>query len=108
MAALVVKFSSHVFLNSITLSNRRSITVRSNFFIMLLYHVKSNVINRSGRPEVFLGKTVPEICSKLTGEHPCRSVTSISHRSHDHRSQESFTICPEEITLNQNNVCVPF
>ena len=26
---------------------------------------------------MFLGKGVPKICSKFTGEHPCRSVISI-------------------------------
>ena len=28
-------------------------------------------------PEVFLGKGFLKICSKYTGEHPCRSVISI-------------------------------
>ena len=28
--------------------------------------------SRSSRPEVFLGKGVPKICSKFTGEHPYR------------------------------------
>ena len=32
---------------------------------------------RSSRPEVFLRKSVLKICSKFTGEHPCRSVISI-------------------------------
>ena len=32
---------------------------------------------RSNRPEVLLGKGVLKICSKFTGEHPCRSVISI-------------------------------
>ena len=31
---------------------------------------------RSSHPEVFLGKGVLKICSKFTGEHPCRSVIS--------------------------------
>ena len=31
---------------------------------------------RSSRPEVFLEKGVPKICSKFTGEHPCRSAIS--------------------------------
>ena len=31
---------------------------------------------RSNPPEVFLGKSVLEICSKFTGEHPCRSAIS--------------------------------
>ena len=34
-------------------------------------------IYRSSSPEVFLGKDVLKICSKFTGEHPCRSVISI-------------------------------
>ena len=29
---------------------------------------------RSSRPDVFLGKVVLKICSKFTGEHPCRSA----------------------------------
>ena len=33
------------------------------------------------RPEVFLGKRVLKICSKFTGEHPCRSLISIKLRS---------------------------
>ena len=32
---------------------------------------------RRSRPEVFLRKGVLRICSKFTGEHPCRSVISI-------------------------------
>ena len=34
-------------------------------------------IVRSSPPEVFLGKGVPKICSKFTGEHSCQSVISI-------------------------------
>ena len=34
-------------------------------------------IFKSIHPEVFLEKTVPKICSKLLGEHPCRSAISI-------------------------------
>ena len=33
--------------------------------------------NRSSPPEVFLLKGVLKICSKFTGEHPCRKVISI-------------------------------
>ena len=36
---------------------------------------------RSSRPEVFIGKGVLKICSKFTGEHPCRSVISIKLQS---------------------------
>ena len=32
---------------------------------------------RSSHPEVFIGKGVLKISSKITGEHPCRSVISI-------------------------------
>ena len=35
----------------------------------------------SSLPEVFLVKRVLEICSKFTGEHPCRSVISIKLQS---------------------------
>ena len=34
-------------------------------------------IARGCHPEVFLRKGVMKICSKFTGEHPCRSVISI-------------------------------
>ena len=36
---------------------------------------------RSSRPEVFLVKGVLEMCSRFTGEHPCRSVISIKLQS---------------------------
>ena len=32
---------------------------------------------KSSHPEAFLGKGVLRICSKFTGEHPCRSAISI-------------------------------
>ena len=40
---------------------------------------KASIISRVGssRPEVFLRKGVLKICSKFTGEDPCRSVISI-------------------------------
>ena len=34
-------------------------------------------IFRSSHPEVFLEKCILKICSKFTGEHPCRSAISI-------------------------------
>ena len=34
--------------------------------------------DRSSHPEAFLGKGVLKICSKFTGEHPCRNVISIN------------------------------
>ena len=36
-----------------------------------------NIRNRNSRPEVFLGKDIPKICNKFTGQHLCRSVISI-------------------------------
>ena len=33
--------------------------------------------DRNNRQKVFLGKFVPKICIKFTGEHACRSVISI-------------------------------
>ena len=37
----------------------------------------SDAQTRNSHPEVFLGKGALKICSKFTGEHPCRSVISI-------------------------------
>ena len=34
-------------------------------------------LNRSSHPELFLRKGVLKICTKFTGEHPCRSAISI-------------------------------
>ena len=39
------------------------------------------VTDRSSHLEVFLGKGVLKICSKFTGEHPCRSAISIKLQS---------------------------
>ena len=36
--------------------------------------------HRSSRPERFIGKGVLKICSKLTGEHPCRSAIPITSK----------------------------
>ena len=36
---------------------------------------------KSSHPEVFLGKGVLKICSKFTGEQPCRSAVSIELQS---------------------------
>ena len=46
--------------------------------LMLLQEVYSEPSQtskiRSNRPEVFLGKGVLKMCSKITGEHPCQNV----------------------------------
>ena len=45
------------------------------------HHKKRFYYYRSSHPEVFLGKGVLKICSKFTGEHPCRSLISIKLQS---------------------------
>ena len=47
----------------------------NSFFVLSCYYSKS-LQYRSTRPEVFLGKGILKICSKLAGEHPCRSGIS--------------------------------
>ena len=34
---------------------------------------------KTSRPEVFIGKGVLKICSKFSGEHPCRRVIENTH-----------------------------
>ena len=45
-----------------------------------LRNTKSGIYT-SSHPKVFLGKGVLKICSKFTGEHPCRGVISIKLHS---------------------------
>ena len=54
-----------------------------NFLNFFAEHLRlwETVSCRNSRPEVFLGKGVLKICSKFTGEHPCRSVISIKLQS---------------------------
>ena len=49
------------------------------------------IIYGSSRPEVFLGKGVLKICSKFTGEHPCRSTISITLQSHSFSLKKAVT-----------------
>ena len=52
------------------------------FFLFGGYFTRNLTKNfRSSPPEVFLGKGVLKICSKFTGEHPCRSAISIKLQS---------------------------
>ena len=51
------------------------IKMRSNVSIQI--NQQHIIIFRSSHPEVFLERDVLKICSKFTGEHPCRSVISI-------------------------------
>ena len=61
---------------------------RITFSIIKRYYLSIRAIllswlqnNRSSRSEVFLVKGVLKICSKFTGEYPCRSVISIKLQS---------------------------
>ena len=47
------------------------------FLVLKLKFVRK----RSSHPEVFLGKDVLKICSKFTGERPCRGAISIKLQS---------------------------
>ena len=48
----------------------------SFFLVKLHFH-----FFRSSLPEVFLGKSLLKICSKFTGEHPCRKAISTKLQS---------------------------
>ena len=49
---------------------------------------------RSSHPEVFLRKGVLKICSKFTGEHPCRSAISIKLHSNFVKIALRHGCCP--------------
>ena len=51
------------------------ICVKSSCHLIFIYSMYK--LHRSSYPEVFLGKGLLKICSKSTGEHLCRSATSI-------------------------------
>ena len=61
-----------------------SISIKESFLIKRLkffFNISVSVTGtpfRSSYPEVFLGKGVLKICSKFTGEHPCRSTIWIN------------------------------
>ena len=48
-----------------------------SFILVSHFYFEMFGIIRSSPSEVFLGKRVLKICTKFTGEHPCRSVISI-------------------------------
>ena len=52
----------------------------SNIFLIIALHV-GRIVVKTCRPKMFLVKDVLKICSKFTGEHPCRSVISIKLQS---------------------------
>ena len=43
----------------------------------LTQYTSLQLVYKSSCPKMFLGKALLETCSKFTGEHPCRSATSI-------------------------------
>ena len=49
----------------------------SDHMTCLLGSYQISMTGRSSPPEVFLDKDVLKICSKFTGEYPCRSVISV-------------------------------
>ena len=48
------------------------------FFLFCCSTSDVSASSKSSPPKVFLQKVVLKICSKFTGEHPCRSVISIT------------------------------
>ena len=51
---------------------------KQSLYAYLKYERKHHGNLRNSRPEVFLVKCVLKICSNFAGEHPCRSVISIT------------------------------
>ena len=49
----------------------------ANFGVSMLTHSALQHLFRSSPSEVFLGKGVLKVCSKLTGEHPCRGTNKM-------------------------------
>ena len=64
---------------------------------------------RSRRPEMFLGKGDLKICSKFTGEHPCRSVISIKLLKNIFSLEHLWTAASElavQLTYDSSAPCV--
>ena len=64
----------HAFLEVLQSSEKNLLSL-TPFVILVLCIARVIVIFmiREHRSKVFLGKGVPKICSKFTGEHPCQS-----------------------------------
>ena len=75
--SLVLNGFSNFFLFSLLLSRCLSFIFGISFLMHFRFFTKIILITWSSRPEVLLEKDVLKICSKFTGEHPCRSVISI-------------------------------
>ena len=65
-------------------------------------------ITRISHLEVFLGKGVLEICSKFTGEHPCRSVISVKLQSSFIFEKQAFrkAMSLSQKTFKSNYRCI--
>ena len=64
---------------------------------------------RSRRPEMFLGKVALKICSKFTGEHPCRSLISIKLLKNIFSLEHLCTVASElavQLTYDSSVPCV--
>ena len=76
------------------LSEKSPIPILNNICDYFYRNRLNNLENfRSSHPEMFLEKGVLKICSKFTGEHPCRSVTSIKLQSRETlEREETFSV----------------
>ena len=65
--------------------------------------------SRNSHPEVFLEKSVLKICSKFTGEHPCRSLISIKLLKNIFSLEHLCTVASElavQLTYDSSVPCV--
>ena len=81
------------------LTQNHSTSTINHWTILNYFRVTSKVHKftthryRSSRPEVFLRKGVLKICSKFTGEHPCRSAISINLQLYQNHILEWVLCC---------------
>ena len=68
---------------NILYTNKKIAMHNKNFYnkFIIAFSKTTLLINRSITLDIFLDKSVLKICSKFTGEHPCRSVISIKLQS---------------------------
>ena len=66
-----------LYLHVITFSCSKVLLLQRLDIYVNIFFTKCLSLVSSSRPEVFLEKGVLKICSKFTGEHPCRSLISI-------------------------------
>ena len=75
---MLVHYLVYLFLFSIVLTEKcKSIKAIKDDLYHKVIGTKCSGNFRSIPPVVFLGKGVLKICSKFTGEHPCRSAISV-------------------------------